>query len=192
MDESHPRDVPFEHGIKSLWRLVVCYREKKLADLKYQKKLNLCEWHIPEALESPFVGLLRSYRSHAPLFTKFFINLRIYAYKVQLLQALKPEDKLRRKEFAVMMLDRLDSDPWFLKRVCFSDKSTFHVSGLLNRRNLRIWGSENPHNIYELGRDSPKVNVWCGIMHDKIIGQFFFAEKPITAQIYLNVLTEYV
>ena len=28
-------------------------------------------------------------------------------------------------------------------------------------------------------------------MHDKIIGPFFFAEKSITAQIYLDVLTEY-
>ena len=44
----------------------------------------------------------------------------------------------------------------------------------------------------ELKRDSPKLNVWCGIMHDKIIGPFFFAEKSITAQIYLDVLTEYV
>ena len=59
-------------------------------------------------------------------------NLRLYAYtlynKVQLLQALKPEDKPRRKEFAVAMLHRLDSDPGFLKRVCFTDESTFHVS----------------------------------------------------------------
>ena len=29
-------------------------------------------------------------------------------------------------------------------------------------------------------------------MHDKIIGSFFFAEKSITAQIYLDVSTEYV
>ena len=43
------------------------------------------------------------------------------------------------------MLDKLDSDPAFLKRVCFSDESTFHVSGLLNRYDLGIWGSENPH-----------------------------------------------
>ena len=59
-------------------------------------------------------------------------NLPFYAYKVQLLQALEPEDKSRRKEFAVTMLDRLDLDPGFLKRVCFSDESTFHVFGLLN------------------------------------------------------------
>ena len=49
-------------------------------------------------------------------------NLRLY---VQLLQVLKPEDKPRRKEFAATMLDRLDSDQGFLKRVCFSDESTF-------------------------------------------------------------------
>ena len=65
-------------------------------------------------------------------------NLQLYAYKVQLLLAFKPEDKPRRKEFAVTMLDRLDSDPGFLKCVCFSHESTFHVSKLLNRHNLRI------------------------------------------------------
>ena len=111
---------------------------------------------------------------------------------MQLLQALKPEDKPRRKEFAVTMLHRLDSDPGFLKRVCFSDESTFHVSGLINRHNSRIWGSQNPHETYELERDSPELNVWCGIMHDKIVGPFFFAEKSIAAQIYLDLLTEYV
>ena len=118
-------------------------------------------------------------------------NLRLYAYKVQLPQAFKPEDKPRQKEFAVTMLDRLDSDPGFLKCVCFSGESMFHVSGLLNRQNLRIWDSENPHDTCELERDSRKLNVWCGIMHDKIIGPFFFAEKSITVQIYLDVLTEY-
>ena len=90
------------------------------------------------------------------------------------------------------MLDRLDSDPGFLKRVCFKDESTFHVSGLLNRHNLRIWGSENPRDTCELERDSPKLNVRCRIMYNKIIGPFFFAEKSITAQIFLDLLTEYV
>ena len=73
--ESHLRDLPFEQGVKSLWGLVVCYRERKLADLKYQKKkLNLCKWHIPESLESRFAGLLRCYRSYAPLLTKLSIK----------------------------------------------------------------------------------------------------------------------
>ena len=110
---------------------------------------------------------------------------------MQLPQALKPEDKPRRKKFAITMLHRVDSDPGFLKRVCFSDESTFHVSGLINRHNSRIWGSQNPHETYELERDFPKLIEWCGIMHDKIIGPFFFAEKSTTAHIYLDLLTEY-
>jgi len=39
MEESHLRNLPsIEHSIKSLWRLVVCYRKRELADLKYQKR----------------------------------------------------------------------------------------------------------------------------------------------------------
>ena len=57
---------------------------------------------------------------------------------------------------------------------------------------MRIWGSENPRDTCDLERDSPKLNVWCGIMQDKIIGPFFFAEKSITTQIHLDVVIEYV
>lgn len=39
----------------------------------------------------------------------------------------------------------------------------FHISGRVNRHNCRIWGTENPHEPVELGSDSPKVNVWCGL-----------------------------
>ena len=48
-------------------------------------------------------------------------NLRLFAYKVQMLQALQPNDMPRRKEFAVNMLQRISEDEAFLKRVCFSD-----------------------------------------------------------------------
>ena len=34
-------------------------------------------------------------------------NLRLFAYKVQMLQALQPNDMPRRKEFAVNMLQRI-------------------------------------------------------------------------------------
>ena len=71
-------------------------------------------------------------------------NLRLYAYKVQMLQALQPNDMPRRKEFAVNMLQRISEDEAFFKRVCFSDEKTSHVSGKLNKHNVRIWGSENP------------------------------------------------
>jgi len=40
----------------------------------------------------------------------------------------------------------------------FSDEVTFHLSGKVNRHNVRIWGTENPHEIVEHVRDSPKLN----------------------------------
>ena len=67
-------------------------------------------------------------------------NLRLYAYEVQM-KALQPNDMPRRKEFAVNMLQQISENEAFLKRVCFSNEATFHVSGKLNKHNVRIWGS---------------------------------------------------
>ena len=53
-------------------------------------KLNLCKWHIPEALKSPFAMQLQIPRS--TIHKVLHRNLQLYTYKVQLLQALKPED----------------------------------------------------------------------------------------------------
>jgi len=37
----------------------------------------------------------------------------------------------------------MSSDDHFLEKVQFSDEATFHVSDVVNRRNVRTWGSEN-------------------------------------------------
>ena len=55
-----------------------------------------------------------------------------------------------------------------------------------------MWGSQNPCEVLERERDSPKINVWCGLMHNQIIGPFIFAESTITANIYLDMLKHYV
>ncbi|GBM95583.1 hypothetical protein AVEN_207044-1 [Araneus ventricosus] len=69
-------------------------------------------------------------------------------------------------EFAIEILNRNDVENDYLNRICSSDESNFHVSGMVNSHNVRIWGSENPHVSEQLQRDSPKVNVWCGLMHN--------------------------
>ena len=73
--------------------------------------------------------------------------LRHYVYKVQLPQALEQENNLRRIRFVVIMFIRVDLDPRFSKRVCFSNGSTFHVPGRLSRHISRICCSENSHEI---------------------------------------------
>jgi hypothetical protein len=107
-------------------------------------------------------------------------QLRLCAYKVQILQELKPEDKQLRHNVACDVLDRIDRDPNFLTNNMFSDEATFHVSGAANRHSVRLWGSQQLHSITEHVRDSPKVNVWCGVLCNMIIGPLFFAEKTVT------------
>ena len=74
------------------------------------------------------------------------------------------------------------------KKVQFSDEATFHVSGAVNHRNVRIWGSENPHAYVEHQRDSPKVSVFCAISSQKVYSPFFFAVETVTGMTYLDML----
>jgi hypothetical protein len=75
--------------------------------------------------------------------------------------------------------------------MCFSDKAMFHVNGIVNRYNSRIWGSQSKQVTCELERGSPKMNVWAGLMHEKMIGPFAFAEKTVTRRSYLDMLELY-
>jgi hypothetical protein len=93
-------------------------------------------------------------------------RLRLCAYKVQLVQALEPDDHPRRAAFVTEMLERIDEDNDYLTRVCFSDKATFHSSGKVNIHSARIWGLKNPHVVLENQRDSPKLNIWCVQLHN--------------------------
>lgn len=118
-------------------------------------------------------------------------RLRLRCYKLQLLHAIQPNDRPRRREFAETMLARLDDDDRYLATIAFSDEATFHVCGKVNRHNCRIWGSENPHAVIEYQRDSPKLNVWCCLMKTGVIGPFFFQERTVTGDTYLDMLRNY-
>jgi hypothetical protein len=75
------------------------------------------------------------------------------------------------------MLSLLDDDDAFMKHVVFSDEATFHVSGKVNRHICQIWGSENPHEVMEHECDTPKLNVWCALTSDSVLGLYFFLRK---------------
>ena len=49
MKEKHLQGLSFDHGIKSLRRLLMSCDKKEPGDIKHQKKLNLCVRHKPEA-----------------------------------------------------------------------------------------------------------------------------------------------
>ena len=105
-----------------------------------------------------------------------------------MVQKLLDEDHRRRLDFCLQLQDLMSSDDHFLEMLQFSDEGTFHVSGAVNRRNVRICGSENPHAYVEHQRDSPKVNVFWAIYSQKVYGPFFFAEETVTGTKYLDML----
>ena len=66
------------------------------------------------------------------------------------------------------------------------------MCGRVNTHNCLIWGTENPHVSYELERASPKENVWCGVISEKVYGPFFFEEVTVRAVNYLDMIEQYV
>ena len=66
----------------------------------------------------------------------------------------------------------------------------FSVSDKVNRLNVRIWGSQNPHASQKHVRDSPKLNVWCSLSQKKNIGPFFFDEETVHGTTYVDILEQ--
>jgi hypothetical protein len=91
-------------------------------------------------------------------------------------------------DFACDKLHQTGRDPNFLTNIIFSDEATFQVSGAVNRHNIRIWGSEQVCSIIEHTQNSPKAEVWCGVMCNTIIGPSFFVEKNVTGSSHLDIL----
>jgi hypothetical protein len=55
-----------------------------------------------------------------------------------------------------------------------------------------MWGSGNPHATVEHIRDSPEVNVWCGLWRDLLVGTVFFADATVPSSNYLDMLEKNV
>ncbi|PNF26248.1 hypothetical protein B7P43_G02693 [Cryptotermes secundus] len=99
------------------------------------------------------------------------VRLHFKPYRLQLVQALTNDDKRKLMEFCDSMLEMME-DETFISRLIFSDEASFHLSGTVNCHNMRIWGTEHPHETVEHERDSPKVNVFCAVSQDKVYGPF--------------------
>jgi len=119
-------------------------------------------------------------------------RLRLNLYKLQLVQKLHPEDKETRRAFCGNLQALMENDDDLLAKIIFSDKTTFHLSGKVNRYNVRIWGRENPHATLEVERDCPKLNVFCAVSKQTVYGLFIFEGQNVTGRSYLETLTNWL
>jgi len=99
--------------------------------------------------------------------------LRMVPYKLQLVQALSCDDKRVRCSSCMSMQQWNEKNDDFFNRLIFGDESTFHLSGKVNKHNVRLWGTENPRELLQYVRYSPNVNVFCAVSRTKVYGPFF-------------------
>lgn len=156
--------------------------------LNEDKKLDIAL----EIVENPHistVSLARNQDTSRTTVRRFLKNEKYHPYKVCLVQELLEDDYDRRLEFCEEMMRRCDGNNNFPRDIIFSDEATFYVNGVVNRHNYRFLSQENPHWIHEAHTQHPqKVNVWAGIINNRILGPFFF-EENLTAERYLDFLT---
>ena len=87
-------------------------------------------------------------------------------------------DAERRMEFCLQMQEIYEENQNFIKNIMFSDEATFSTNGIVSSQNIRWWNNENPKWVIQSKRQySQKVNVWCGLLRERIIGPFFFNEN---------------
>jgi hypothetical protein len=93
---------------------------------------------------------------------------KFHPYRMILTQELNDNDFLHRLEFCNWIRRQPQN---FHKKVLWSDECTFKSDGSTNTWNCRFWSQENPHWLRPIDYQQVwKVNVWCGIIKDRIIG----------------------
>jgi predicted component of type VI protein secretion system len=79
---------------------------------------------------------------------------------VEVLRAIAPDDWTARKRFAGTMLENLDNDNEFLRKIVFSDTSAFKVPVKVNNLKARIYELERHHATV----DVTVLELLCGVL----------------------------
>lgn len=114
------------------------------------------------------------------------------SFKLRVTHELLPGDYFRRMFFCEEMIERLNENPDFARNILFTDESCFPLFRRHNPAITRYWSRENKH-IHVVGRTQypQKVNVWAGILGNRIIGPFFY-NGNLTTERYLDLLQNQV
>lgn len=109
-------------------------------------------------------------------------------YKIHVSHTLQPGDSIRRLDYCNWLLGKLNHDNDFLNKIVWSDESKFTNSGIFNRNTEHYWAVENPRqNRTRRPQQRFGVNVWMGMLGDRLIGPFMYDES-LNGERYLNLL----
>jgi len=85
----------------------------------------------------------------------------------QRVQHLEPGNHAQRMD----LCHWIKAHPELLSVILFSDEASFTREGANNLRNVHTWSHYNPHEISVTDFQRRfSVNVWCGVLGNKLIG----------------------
>jgi len=74
-------------------------------------------------------------------------EIKFYPYKPQVVQQLNKGDKEARVAFCTAMSGLLRENPDILNNLLMIDKAHLHLSGFVNKQNMRYWSQVNPKEL---------------------------------------------
>jgi hypothetical protein len=98
----------------------------------------------------------------------------LHAYRFTVVQELTQQDNNKCMTYCHWFQTFTDENPGILDYTRFSDEAWLHLSGYVNSQNTHLWGSENPHALFEEPLHSQEVGVFCALSQRRIIGPIFF------------------
>ena len=123
-------------------------------------------------------------------------DLNLFSYKIQLLQELKPNDHLQRRQFTDWAQEQWEIDPDFGKKTIFSGEAHVWLNGFVNKLNCRIWGEFNPQESQQRSLHSEKTSFLRGFWSGGIIGLYFFQNETevvltVNDERYWSMITDF-
>lgn len=124
-------------------------------------------------------------------------DLNFHPYKMQVAQQLLDRDKVLRLEFCQTLRRLMNQHPTLINNLLMSDEAHFHLSGTVNKQNMRYWSAENPCVLHQRPLHDPKVTVWCAVSSSTIIGPYFFENEDgqavtVNSQRYRHMLQTFL
>lgn len=114
----------------------------------------------------------------------------LYPYHYTPVHALEEGDPARRIDFCRFILDNDVENPEYLSKILWTDESKFDRDGITNYHNSHFWtqkGSNPRKKNVKAHQYRFSLNVWMGIIHDNLIGPYFFP-KNLNGVTYENFL----
>ena len=89
-------------------------------------------------------------------------DIECYPYKPKILEVIHEKDFELGKKFALKMINSVTNYTNILSNMCFFDEAHFHLTGYVNKKNMRLWTQSNPN-----------YTIQTQLNHKKLFGAFF-------------------